>query len=216
MKNFEQTIISQYANSSAIYSLIESMNQWIDPRNDINNFYNMIWNIDTARGFGLDIWGKIVVIGRTIKVLGTDNTFGFKTGYTAQDFRPFGQAPFSSSENRFSYYTMADSAYRSLIMIKAMINIIYATAPAINALLSKLFEGRGRCYFLALGNMSARYVFEFYLEGFERALLLNSDFLPNPSGVELDFREIVPDQTFGFSEAKSYQPFGHGSLFYRD
>lgn len=66
MINVEQTIISQYGNSPTLLALIQNMNDNIDPRADIDNFFNFIWNVDTAQGFGLDIWGRIVGINRII------------------------------------------------------------------------------------------------------------------------------------------------------
>jgi hypothetical protein len=66
MKNVEQTIISQYGNSATITKLICNMNEYIDPCADIDNFYNFVWNVETAIGFGLDIWGEIVGVSREI------------------------------------------------------------------------------------------------------------------------------------------------------
>lgn len=66
MINVEQTIISQYGNSPTILALIQNMNANIDPRADIDGFFNFVWNIDTAQGFGLDIWGRIIGINRII------------------------------------------------------------------------------------------------------------------------------------------------------
>lgn len=67
MDNVEQTIASQYANSPIITSLIESMNAAIDPSKDIDNFYIWVWDVATAQGFGLDIWGRIVGVSRTLQ-----------------------------------------------------------------------------------------------------------------------------------------------------
>ncbi len=66
MNDVMPTIISQYANSPTMLALIESFNAAIDPSNDINNFYRLVWDIATAQGFGLDIWGRIVGVTRTI------------------------------------------------------------------------------------------------------------------------------------------------------
>lgn len=66
MRNVEQTIISQFANSPAITKMIQNMNAYIDPRADIDNFYWFVWNVDTAQGFGLDIWGRIVDVSREL------------------------------------------------------------------------------------------------------------------------------------------------------
>lgn len=66
MDNVEQTVARQYLNSPIIMSLIDSMNAAIDPSGDIDNFLIWIWQVSTARGFGLDIWGRIVGVSRTL------------------------------------------------------------------------------------------------------------------------------------------------------
>ncbi len=66
MMNVSQTIISAYGNSPTLLSMINAMNAAIDPSVDIDNFYAWIWSVDSAQGFGLDIWGRIVGVSRTI------------------------------------------------------------------------------------------------------------------------------------------------------
>jgi hypothetical protein len=66
LRLWQQTVISQYANSPTLLALIRNFNSAIDPSLDIDNFYAWIWNVATAQGFGLDIWGRIVGVSRTI------------------------------------------------------------------------------------------------------------------------------------------------------
>ena len=66
MSNYTETIISQYGNSPAILSLLDSFNSAVEPYADIDNFYVWVWDVSTAQGFGLDIWGRIVGVSRTI------------------------------------------------------------------------------------------------------------------------------------------------------
>ena len=66
MENVLQTVISEYANSPTMLALIQSFNAAVEANGDIDNFYSWIWNIATAQGFGLDIWGRIVGVVRTI------------------------------------------------------------------------------------------------------------------------------------------------------
>lgn len=61
------TIISQYANSPALTGMIDSFNAAVDTTDDLANFYAWVWNVSTAQGFGLDIWGRIVGVTRTIQ-----------------------------------------------------------------------------------------------------------------------------------------------------
>ena len=207
MRNLQQTIISQYANSPIICGMIEQFNQCIDPRADAMEFYRDIWDIETAKGYGLDIWGRIVGIERYVFITSHDENVGFATGFT-----PFNSGTWSSGEDDGRKYRMDDETYRKIIMLKAMSNITYASAPNINRLLSIMFEKRGRAYFVKNGTMSARYVFEFFLLPTERAIIRQSDLLPRPSGVLLDFYEPEVDKTFGYIEA-NLALFGEGAFF---
>jgi hypothetical protein len=66
MINVEQTIISQYGNSATISKLVHNIDLYLDPRADLDTFYDYVWNVETAQGFGLDIWGRIVGVSREI------------------------------------------------------------------------------------------------------------------------------------------------------
>ena len=59
MQNWESTLASQYANSPALLAVIKGMNDSIDPTARIDDFYRLVWNVDTAVGHGLDVWGRI-------------------------------------------------------------------------------------------------------------------------------------------------------------
>ena len=72
MVNVEQTIISQYGNSPTIVGIIQGMNENINPRADIDNFFDTMFNVATANLFGLAIWSRIVGIPQSLIVrLGT-------------------------------------------------------------------------------------------------------------------------------------------------
>lgn len=209
MIDVERTIMSQYANSPTICGLIQGVNECIDPRADIQAFYDYVWNVHTAVGFGLDIWGKIVGISRELLIPAAPLYFGFKDAlpgsYTFGD-QPFydGTAPATQT------YKLADDAYRQLILVKALANISATNAPAINQLLQNMFAGRGRCYVNDLGGMALRYTFEFDLTPYEFAIMTQSGALPRPAGVNASlFQSALP--LFGFSEAGlSAAPFGQG------
>lgn len=212
MINVEQTIVSQYANSATITELIRNMNAYIDPRADIDAFYDFVWNVETAQGFGLDIWGRIVVIERELQIPDELEYFGFQNG--TSDWDPFGVSPFYSGNATSSTYRLSDDAYRRLILTKALANISAMSAAALNQLLQNLFAGRGRCYVNDLGGMRMRWTFEFYLEPYEIAIVTNSGALPRPAGVRTYALEI-PESTFGFSESGlDSEPFGQGTFFH--
>lgn len=140
MIDVEQTIISQYGNSATITGLVQNMNEYLDPRADFDTFYDFVWNVETAQGFGLDIWGRIVNISRELLVPAAPDYFGFnEAGGSAHTF---GDSPFyDGTPPATLIYTLADAVFRKLILIKALANISATTAPAINQLLQNLFAG---------------------------------------------------------------------------
>ena len=206
MINVGRTIISQYANSPRIVALIENANQYIDPRADLDNFYNIVWNVNTAKGFGLDIWGRIVGIDRLLEINDPGDTFGF----LGSGLTPFNQGTFGIHQAKTSYL-LADDAYRTLILLKALVNISASDMPTLNSILTSMFSKRGRCYILEVGVMRIRYVFEYTLTPYERALFLKDGITPRPAGVGYETYEIETSSTFGFA-GSGLQPFNQGTF----
>ncbi|MHB8803587.1 MAG: DUF2612 domain-containing protein [Rhodocyclaceae bacterium] len=209
MIDVEQTIISQYANSATISQLVRNMNTYLDPRADFDTFFDYVWNVESAQGFGLDIWGRIVGISRELLIPASPDFFGFNEATGSA--HSFNESPFyDGTPPATSTYKLADDAYRQLILVKALANISATNAPAINQLLQNMFAGRGRCYVNDLGGMALRYTFEFDLTPYEFAIMTQSDALPRPAGVNASlFQSALP--LFGFSEAGlSAAPFGQG------
>lgn len=208
MERIEDTLSSQYANSSNLYQILDSFNTAVDPKKNIDEFYRLIMNVKTAQGVGLDIWGIIVGVGRAIAMPNPDyDYFGFDG---TDKYTPFNDASFYGSDGAQSSYNMPDESYRRVIMIKAYSNILLATAPNINKFLKFAFT-RGRSYFLITGHMEAAYVFEYALNDFEKNLIYNYNLLPRPSGVLIKIRE-VPSSYFGFA-GTGFQPFGQTPFY---
>lgn len=212
----DRTVISQYANSPTLRQLIRNMDEYINPDTDFDAFYDYVWNVETAQGFGLDIWGRIVGVGRMLTIPGNEKYLGYQEAYTAPTAdtgaQPFGQAPMYVGTTSSQTYRLADDAYRKLILVKALANISDCTSPSLNRLLSNLFAGRGRCYVTDTGQMEFRYVFEFALEPYEIAILTQSGAIPKPAAVLANVLQVDLPTTFGFNEALM-QPFGSGVFF---
>ncbi|MEL7747735.1 DUF2612 domain-containing protein, partial [Enterobacter cloacae] len=68
MINVADTILTQYADSPKLKSLIYSFNEAVGIEGFLDDFYDVIWNIETADTYGLDVWGKIVVVSRQLTV----------------------------------------------------------------------------------------------------------------------------------------------------
>ena len=214
MIDVERTITSQFANSPTICGLIQGINECIDPRSDIQAFLDYVWNINTARGFGLDIWGRILgVNSRQVQVAADIKYFGFDTG--ASDTYPFDEGIFYTDGEEMDLYRLSDTAFRTALMAKAMANISRCTPFAINQILRNLFSGRGDCYVADLGNMQMRYVFNFYLLPWEEAIIDQMSVLPKPAGVELLNKIVAVEPFFGFLEMGGLaSPFDQAPFYY--
>ncbi len=187
MLNVEQTIQSQYANSPTIVQLIQNMNGYLDPSANIDDFFDYVWNIDTAQGYGLDLWGRIVGVNRVLQITTTDY-FGFE-GPSGASGQPWNQAPFYNGEALTANYALTDDAFRTLVLAKALANICNATIQAINQILINLFGASGplpvagNCYCTDGENMTMTYTFGSTLTPLQTAIVYQSGVLPRPCGV---------------------------------
>ena len=191
MLNPSQTIITQYMTSPRIVALLEDWNGYIDPSVDLKNFYDTIWNIATASGYGLDVWGRIVGVNRTVYE-STLNWFGWDGAvfYAASPFGPYasGDAP------RFWYNgqgvadstptPLPDAEYRRLILLKAAANITNCSAYALNRLAKALYSSAGTVY--VVDNLDLTFTYHFVgfdPTGSDITALTSSGILPRPAGV---------------------------------
>jgi hypothetical protein len=181
MQNPEQTVISQYANSPSLRQLVANLNDHIDPKVNIDAFFDLVMNLQTAQGFGLDVWGRIVGVGRVLSIA-SGEYLGFEEA-ADPSLMGFNQAPFFGGGSATANYALSDSGYRVLIIAKALANICDCSVPAINTVLNTLFPDRGICYVKDNHDMTMTYHFEFDLTPVEVSIVVNSGVLPRPAGV---------------------------------
>jgi len=187
MQRVIDTVQSQYANSPTLMQLVTNMNGYLDPNANINQFYSIIWNVTSATGYGLDVWGRIVGVGRVLQVSSADY-FGLR-GPPGVSGLPFDQAPFYSGGALTSNFTLLDEPYRTLILAKAMANICNATIPAINQILINLFGAAGplpiagNSYCTDGADQTMTYTFSSGLSALQTAIIYQSGVLPRPAGV---------------------------------
>lgn len=205
----DQTVISQYQNSPTLLRLVHNMDEYIDEGKTLANFYQYIWNVDTAVGFGLDIWGRIVGVSRLLQIPGNDPIVGFDNASVPKDWYPMSEGRFATENEVTTAYELPDDAYRVLVLTKALANIITTTAPALNQLLRNMFPGRGRAFVRDLGNMAMQFVFNFSLTPVEYAILTQSGVLPHPAGVFYSVT-VIPGGLFGFQGYTGALPFNYG------
>lgn len=185
--DFNVTIISQYANSPRLLSMINNFGECMDQSVNMDEFYNKIWNIDSAEGYGLDVWGRIVGVSRTLRIP-SSNVLGFNEAGDV-DSGAWNQYPFYTGVPFTENYSLSDEAYRNLILAKAFANICDGSIISINTLLMTIFGDSagggspGRAYVTDGQDMTMTYTFEYPLTPVQYAIVTQSGVLPTPTGV---------------------------------
>ncbi|MBS0959771.1 DUF2612 domain-containing protein [Acetobacter thailandicus] len=191
MENVEKTILSQYANSPCIRTIIESYNQSLDPSRFITDWYNLVWSLDTAQGYGLDVWGRIVGISRIIK-LSPDLFLGFDEANDVTE-EAWNQAPFYAGASATTNYRATDNFYRKLIRIKAMANLTDFSILSLNEIIMTLADGEGDAWVQDNGDMTMTYMLNFTPTTEQLGLIQGLGGLPAPSGVSASYK--IQDST---------------------
>jgi hypothetical protein len=159
--DFWSTICSQYANAPIMTGMLQRFLAAMDPTALFDTWYDDVWNIQTAKDYGLDIWGRIVGVNRVL-LIPTVAYFGFhealpssltwNTGvslfngsWVETDVNQAGGS-FYAGGGLTSNYRLETESYRRLIMAKAAQNITGASIPQINQILLNLFPNRGNAY----------------------------------------------------------------------
>jgi len=181
------TVIDQYANSDTIDGLILSFNAAMDQTQNFDNFFDFMWNVLTAQGYGLDAWGRIVGVTRTLQLPGSVAYLGFEE---AMSWTGFNQGSLYSGGAVTSNFNLSDSDFRTLILAKALGNVSDGSIPSVNAILLALFPNQGRCYVQDNLNMSVTYVFEFPLTPVQLAIVAQEGVLPTAAGVAVTIQQV--------------------------
>ena len=206
--HIDATVQSQYAASPHIRALVDSFWEAINPEADINEIYKKMVDPDTAEGFGLDVWGQIVAIGREFIAVDEQYKYlGFNPppGMPNPRLNSFNNAPFYRPVT--GKVRLADDAYRTYIFIKAMINIGDSTLASINKMLAFMFpDTEISC--LHVDTMILRLLVKGKISAASKQALLNLPWLPAGVGLQL-YQVITP--TFGFN-GSGLEPFNCGTF----
>lgn len=202
-------MISQYANSPKFVALVSGLRNMFSNAKTLGEWFNIVFNIKTATGFGLDIWGEILDQGRLFYYVDIDS------GNTESVYLKGAQ-----TVDGVTYTAeQIEDMYRSVLFLKAMSNITNSTLASLNQMLQFYFANRGRVYVIEPDVMHIRYVFEFYVNKLEKAIF-TSKIMPKPTGVKAYFEWIPQHEYFGFfvngltAENQPYAPIDQ-KPFYR-
>ena len=203
-----ETVQSQYATSKRMRAVIDAFWQAINPKSDIDLLYRKLVNPRTAEGYGLDVWGRIVAIGRSYLAV-DDGTpyFGFDPpeGVKNERLNTFGNAPFY--KQIYGKVRLADPMFRTYVFLKALINIGDSSLASLNQAVKLLFPDAD-IQILHTGTMVLRVLILSPLSESDKAALDNLPWLPAGVGLEI-YQVITP--TFGFA-GTGLQNFDNGTF----
>lgn len=169
--DLKQCLLWQYTNSEVLRNLIVAKENWYKENQAQfwQNWYDNIFNINTANDFGLAVWGQILNFSRNV---------------TAKD-------------GTLHYLTREQ--YRLILKGQLLKFGMGASAKDINDWLATVFEGKGQCYCVDKLDMTAiPFVFSGVPSEEIGWLLGNIDFFPHPAGVGYEVR-VIPNDVFGFN-----------------
>ena len=192
---FWVTVISQYANSPRLMALIQNFDSCIDQTQNLDSFYDLMWNIPTAQGYGLDAWGRIVGVSRVIQLSGGNKYFGFEEAGTGNansyPFGPGGIGAFYSGIPNTQNFALSDTAFRTLIYAKALSNISDGSIKSINNILATLFPNQGgNAYVIDNENMTMIYQFNWALAPVQLSIVSQTGVLPKSVGVSSSIAQL--------------------------
>ena len=191
-----ETVQSQYATSKRMRAVIDAFWQAINPKSDIDLLYKKLVNPRTAEGWGLDVWGRIVAIGRSYLAVDDDTPyFGFDPpeGVKNERLNSFGNAPFYKQV--MGKVRLADTMFRTYVFLKALINISNSSLASLNQAVKLLFPDAD-IQILHTGTMVLRVLVLSPLSESDKAALDNLSWIPAGVGLEM-YQVITP--TFGFA-----------------
>ena len=191
-----ETVQSQYATSKRMRAVIDAFWQAINPKSDIDLLYRKLVNPRTAEGYGLDVWGRIVAIGRSYLAVEDDTPyFGFDPpeGVKNERLNSFGNAPFY--KQIMGKVRLADTMFRTYVFLKALINISNSSLASLNQAVKLLFPDAD-IQILHTGTMVLRVLVLSPLSESDKAALDNLSWIPAGVGLEM-YQVITP--TFGFA-----------------
>ena len=200
------TVQKQYSNSVTLLQLLSDFDQWCDLTLFTEAFLANVWDISTAVGFGLDIWGRILGQSRNLQITQTpSDNFGFNiNSHPGTQWMPWSQAPFYGGQSAGTVtFPLQDAYYRQLLLVKAAANIATCDCPSINALMRAMFGTRGPCFvgYDLTHPMDIGYHFNFFPTPVEKSII-ESGLFPQPAGTSVTY----------IYETLSFEPFGFAGM----
>lgn len=184
LRSFKSYAIqSQYSASPVMLKLMNSFQEQLDPSADIETFYENIFDIHSASGWGLDNWGRILNITRLVE--DDDITITL-------DDKPY--------RLLLLYKALANISPSNAESLNHLLNELLNTGAGD-------FGGDLRkSYVLEVDTMVIRWVFEDFMDSIHKAIFKKAGTLARGAGVGWELYALNPGKVFGFN-GQEMHPF---------
>lgn len=183
------TVYIQYSNASNLQNLIAGLEPYLSI--SIEDFFTHYFNLATADTQGLNNWGRILELSRTIPVGQYDYIFGFDTGdvitNTIDYPQNFNHGTFYNGQT--DSYELHNSAYR--IFLKFRYNYLTcnmsmrAANDIVNTYIQEEYPDNPsyQCIVTTSDIRTIDFNFNFTLQPFEITIFAQPGILPVPVGI---------------------------------
>jgi hypothetical protein len=178
-----KAILWQYNDAARLQSILQQKQDWYDTNQEEfwQNWYDNVFNLQTADQFGLSVWAIIldipIIVSSAPPVIGIPR-WGFGTYHYNYDNSNF--APASGGVQ-----TLTVEQARTVLRMRYFQITSKATVPQINFFMETLFGVDGGAYVVDNNDMTADYVFQFPIPSKLQFIFQNYDILPRPAGVSI-------------------------------
>lgn len=210
--DWQTAVLSQYANSPNLLALLKTFEKDLNTDTDINNYHQFIFDVSTAKDYGLDIWARIVGINRTVHFTGASpSEYDTLWGYKGSELQNYDNGNFYDERTRVSAnnITMDDNLLRRMILVKAGSNITNGSLKDMTRLISMALPVP--FYILNEGYMHIKIYLKEKISFALEAVLKFGNVLPIPAGVDFDI-EPAPNPFFGFKGITEAETFNNGTF----
>lgn len=174
------TLLAQYANSPVIIAMVQRYADQLNVGALFDQFYNDVWNLDTCGTYGLDRWGRVLNVKRTLTIPDSETYIGFEGQTTGQNWN---HGIWYRGADATTNVSLDNETYRRVLNAKARFNICDGSIASINQILIDLFPGYGNCYVVDGLDMTMEYHFGGTLSLVDYAIASQDNILPRPAGV---------------------------------
>jgi hypothetical protein len=181
--NLMQAILWQYNSAERLQSLLEQKDNWyLNNQTEFwQNWYEDVFNLQTANDFGLTVWA--IILGLPLTITSVEPVDRDLFGFGAFRFN-FTRGNFAPSSSGINLTTVQK---RLVLKLRYFQLVTRGAIPEINKFLAFAFKDFGKVYALDGYNMTMNYVFTFAPPSSLLFVLRQFDVLPRPAAVGVNF-----------------------------